>query len=151
MLSWVIKAPLMLICSQKHIYLFYSSDKYKIIFSVRIFSVQHVYLQGSWSADMPKMSLKEELTCMTLFRDNFRSVRRIKKCSRCCHNSHLLNQTSRRFLQAAKPRLNQFLFWFLSAQILCFPRSSKSLLRLLLLLHQKKRAIHHARIERRKT
>ena len=79
MLSWVIKAPLMLICSQKHIHLFYSSDKYKIIFSVRIFPVQHVYLQGSWSADMPKMSLKEELTCMTLFRDNFRSVRRIKK------------------------------------------------------------------------
>ena len=52
------------------------------------------------------MSLKEELTYTTPFGDNFRSVRRIKKCSRCCHNSHLLNQTSRRFLQAAEPRLN---------------------------------------------
>ena len=148
MLPWVIKATLLLICWQKHIHLWRATSNYTIIFLFEHFPVQHVYPEN----EVSKISLIEELTYMTPFEDNFRSVKRIKKkCSRCYQNSHLRSQTSRRFLQAAEPCLNQFVLWFLSVEILCFPRSSKSLLRLLLLLHQKKRAIQHERIERRKT
>ena len=147
MLPWVIKATLLLICWQKTYSSLASHKQLHSYFSVRTFPVQHVYPEN----EVSKISLKEELTYMTPFEDNFRSVKRIKKCSRCYRNSHLRSQTSRRFLQAAEPCLNQFVLWFLSVEILCFPRSSKSLLRLLLLLHQKKRAIQHERIERRKT
>ena len=70
-----------------------------------------------------------------------------KKCSRCCYNAYLLRQTSRRVLLAAGFRLNQIVSWFLSAMILYFPRSLKSLPRK---LHQQRRTIHHAKIDQRK-
>ena len=70
-----------------------------------------------------------------------------KKCSRCCYNAYLLSQTSRRVLLAAGFRLNQIVSWFLSAMILYFPRSLKSLPRK---LRQQRRTIHHAKIDQRK-
>ena len=70
-----------------------------------------------------------------------------KKCSRCCCNAYLLRQTSRRVLLAAGFRSNQIVSWFLSAMILYFPRSLKSLPRK---FHQRPRTIHHAKIDQRK-
>ena len=70
-----------------------------------------------------------------------------KKCSRCCYNAYLLRQTSRRVLLAAGFHLNQIVSWFLSAMILYFPRSLKSLPRK---FHQQPRTIHHAKIDQRK-
>ena len=69
------------------------------------------------------------------------------KYSHSLQNSYLLSQTSRRVLLAAGFRLNQIVSWFLSAMILYFPRSLKSLPRK---LHQQRRTIHHAKIDWRK-
>ena len=69
------------------------------------------------------------------------------KYSHSLQNSYLLSQTSRRVLLAAGFRLNQIVSWFLSAMILYFPRSLKSLPRK---LHQQRRTIHRAKIDRRK-
>ena len=69
------------------------------------------------------------------------------KYSHSLQNSYLLSQTSRRFLLAAGFRLNQIVSWFLSAMILYFPRSLRSLPRK---LHQQRRTIHHAKIDERK-
>ena len=69
------------------------------------------------------------------------------KYSHSLQNSYLLSQTSRRVLLAAGFRLNQIVSWFLSAMILYFPRSLKSLPRK---LRQQRRTIHRAKIDRRK-
>ena len=69
------------------------------------------------------------------------------KYSHSLQNSYLLSQTSRRFLLAAGFRLNQIVCRFLSVLILYFPRSLKSLLRK---LHQQRRTMHRAKIDRRK-
>ena len=140
LLFWVIKATFICWSDRKNIFVSLIRARSTPLFSL--------FEHFPWSSSLKwKNRLKEEPTYLTRFSGDNLFVKLIKKCSRYCYNCYLLSQTSRRVLLAAGFRLNQIVSWFLSAMILYFPRSLKSLPRK---LHQQRRTIHRAKIDRRK-
>ena len=141
LLFWVIKATFIGWSDRKNIFVSLIRARSTPLFSL--------FEHFPWSSSlMWKKCLKEEPTYLTRFSGDNLFVKRIKKCSRYCYNCYLLSQTSRRVLLAAGFRLNQIVSWFLSAMILYFPRSLRSLPRK---LHQQQKQYTTQKLIREKS